>query len=459
MAGIGFELRKILRRDTLTSTLAAYGYAGVISAGPLILSILGILLIGLMSLAVVQPPGLIVQFQVSVTYLIAFSLIVTGILQLSFTRFLSDRLFERRPDLVLPNYNAVALVTTVGTGIIGLILALTVFRGQTTGYRLLMLTGFVIVSNIWIGVLFLTSVKQYRAVLAIFFVGYTVTVVSAVLLNRYGLEGLLGGFVIGHLILLLGMVCLIHRNYRTDEYLLWQVFARRFSYPSLMFVGLLFNLGIWLDKLMFWFYPVTGQDVIGPLRASVIYDLPVFLSYLCVIPGMAVFLLRIETDFVEYYDQFFNAVRTGGTLKYIEESRDMMVRSVRTGLYEILKIQAVVTLLIFAFGDKLLRLIGISVLYLPLLHIDVISASLQVLFLGILNIFFYLDRRGTVLALTAAMVVANGLFTWVTLMLGPNAYGYGFALALLVVVMVAMQLLDRRLDALEYETYMLQQQR
>ena len=159
MAGIGFELRKILRRDTLTSTLAAYGYAGVISAGPLILSILGILLIGLMSLAVVQPPGLIVQFQVSVTYLIAFSLIVTGILQLSFTRFLSDRLFERRPDLVLPNYNAVALVTTVGTGIIGLILALTVFRGQSTGYRLLMLTGFVIVSNIWIGVLFLTSVK------------------------------------------------------------------------------------------------------------------------------------------------------------------------------------------------------------------------------------------------------------------------------------------------------------
>lgn len=458
MAGIGFELRKILRRDTLTSTLAAYGYAGVISAGPLILSILGILLIGMMSLAVVQPPGLIVQFQVSVTYLIAFSLVVTGVLQLSFTRFLSDRLFERRPDLVLPNYNAVSLVTTVGTGLIGLILALTAFRDQSTGYRLLMLAGFVIVSNIWIGVLFLTSVKQYRAILAIFFIGYGVTVVSAVLLNRHGLEGLLGGFVIGHLILLLGMGCLIHRNYRTDEYLLWQVFDRRFSYPSLMFVGLLFNLGIWLDKFMFWFYPVTGQDVIGPLRASVIYDLPVFISYLCVIPGMAVFLLRIETDFVEYYDQFYNAVRTGGTLKYIEESRDMMVRSVRTGLYEILKIQAVVTLLIFAFGDHLLRLIGISVLYLPLLHIDVISASLQVLFLGILNIFFYLDRRLTVLALTFAMVVANGVFTWGTLMLGPNTYGYGFALALAVVVIVAMQLLDRRLDALEYETYMLQNQ-
>ncbi len=136
----------------------------------------------------------------------------------------------------------------------------------------------------------------------------------------------------------------------------------------------------------------------------------------------------------------------------------MMVRSVRTGLYEILKIQAVVTLLIFAFGDHLLRLIGISVLYLPLLHIDVISASLQVLFLGILNIFFYLDRRLTVLALTFAMVVANGVFTWGTLMLGPNTYGYGFALALAVVVIVAMQLLDRRLDALEYETYMLQNQ-
>lgn len=455
MAGIGFELRKILRRESLTSTLSAYVYAGIISAGPFILSIFGILLIGLLSVAVVEPPTRVVQFQVSVTYLIAVSLIATGALQLSFTRFISDRLFENRPDRVLPSYNAVTLVATVVTGVLGVVLALTVFKQESMVYRMLMLVGFVIVSNIWIGVIFLTSIKQYKAIIVTFFVGYAVTVISAVLLNRFGLDGLLGGFVFGQLVLLIGLASLIHRNYKSDEYISWEVFDRRFAYPSLMFVGLLFNLGVWLDKFMFWFSP-TGQDVIGPLRASVIYDIPVFIAYLCIIPGMAVFLLRLETDFVDYYDRYFRFVRTGGTLEQIRGMRDGMVRSARTGLYEILKIQAVVVLLIFAFGDKLLRLIGISTLYLPLLHIDVIAASLQILFLGILNIFFYLDRRLIVLLLTAMFVVLNGVFTWITLAVGPDVYGYGFAGALLLVVLLGTYLLNRRFDALEYETYMLQ---
>jgi hypothetical protein len=86
-------------------------------------------------------------------------------------------------------------------------------------------------------------------------------------------------------------------------------------YGTLVLTGFLYNLGIWADKLMFWAYPDTSQVIIGGLRASLIYDIPVFLSYLSIIPGMAVFLVRIETDFVEYYDKFFTAVRQGGSWK------------------------------------------------------------------------------------------------------------------------------------------------
>lgn len=318
-----------------------------------------------------------------------------------------------------------------------------------------MLVGFVILSNVWISVIFLASIKQYKIILLAFFVGYALTVVFAVLLNSLGLEGLLGGFVLGHLVLLTSLIGLIYRHYRSDQYISWEIFDQRFAYPSLIFVGLLFNLGVWLDKFMFWFSE-TGQNVIGPLRASVIYDIPIFIAYLCIIPGMAVFLLRLETDFVRHYDGFYQTIRTGGTLNQIQDSRNMMVRSAKTGLYEILKIQTVVVLLIFAFGDKLLRLIGISTLYLPLLKIDVIAVSLQVLFLGILNFFFYLDKRRIVLALTAVFVVLNGIFTWITLYLGPDTYGYGFAGALLVVVLAGTYFLDDRLESLEYETYMLQ---
>ena len=455
MVGIGFELRKIMRRDTLTGVTRTYVYAALISSGPLILSIFGILVIGLLTLTIVVPTVLITQFQVSVTYMIAFSLILTGPIQLWFTRFVSDRLFEKRDDLVLPNYHAVLLVTTLAAGVFATIVMLLGFRDQSLYYRLLMVAGFVIVSNVWIAVIFLSSVKQYWQILASFAIGYSFVVALALAFAHDGLTGLLGGFVAGHWVLLLCLSALVHRHYRSPHYVSFEVFQRRLAYPSLAFVGLLFNLGIWIDKIIFWYAPGTGSRVIGWFNASIIYDIPVFIAYVCVMPAMATFLVRIEADFAEYYDAFYDAVRTGATLRRINDMRDMMVRSVRTGLYEIVKVQTVVVLLIASFGAPLLSALGISTLYLPLLLVDVISASLQVLFLGLLNVFFYLDARITVLRLTAAFVVLNGALTGVSLWLGPSTYGYGFATALVIVVIAAVRMLDAKFASLEYETYML----
>lgn len=70
MAGIGFELRHMLRKNTLTSIFQAYTYAGVIGSGPWVFSIIGILLVGVFSVGVVAPPLLVTQFQTSVTYLV-----------------------------------------------------------------------------------------------------------------------------------------------------------------------------------------------------------------------------------------------------------------------------------------------------------------------------------------------------------------------------------------------------
>ena len=67
MAGIGFELRKLLKRDSLLELMQAYAYAGIISSGPWVLSIFGILVIVLMSISMFVPGFLFSQFHVSVT--------------------------------------------------------------------------------------------------------------------------------------------------------------------------------------------------------------------------------------------------------------------------------------------------------------------------------------------------------------------------------------------------------
>ena len=456
MAGIGFELRKLLRKESYLGLLQTYAYASIISSGPWILSIVGILVIGLLSIAVVVPQTQIAQFQVSVTYLIMSSLALTGFVQLAFTRFISDRLFEKKDQMVMPNFNGLLLIVMAVAGLIGLIVIFTLFTGENIFYRLLMLSGFVILCCIWVATIFLSGMKEYKEIVALFALGYAVTVAAALVLRPLGTEGLLLGFVLGHFVLLMGMVTMTLRNYPSERFVAFHFLSRRAMYPTLIATGFFYNLGIWADKLVFWYYPDTGATVIGPLRASIIYDLPVFLAYLAIIPGMAVFLVRIETDFVEYFEKFYDAVREGGSLDYIEEMRDEMVFTIRQGLFEIIKIQAITVLVVFVAGPSLLRWLGISELYLSLLYIDVVAASLQVVFLGLLNVFFYLDKRFTVMMLTGVFLVSNIAFTFASLHLGAPFYGYGFALALLLCVLMAMELLERKLEVLEYETFMLQ---
>ncbi len=456
MAGIGFELRKILKRDSYLSLFQAYAYAGLISAGPWVLSILGVLLIGAITLGHAKGEAFVAQFQVSVTYLIAVSLILTGLLQLGFTRYLADRMFERQDDRVLPNLSAALALTTAVSGVLAVVLLLLLFQGESVLYRILMAGSFVALCNVWILTIFLSSVKAYKAILVLFAVAYGITVGGALWGRDYGLEGLLAAFFTGHVVLLGGMLMLAVRNYPSDRYLEFDFLGAGRMYVSLLAVGFLFNLGIWTDKFLFWFHPDTSQAVIGPLRASLIYDLPIFLAYLSIIPGMAVFLVRLETDFVEYYEKFFDAVREGGTLQYIENTRNEMVFRARQGIQEIMKIQLIAVLAVFVAGPSLLRLLKVSELYLPLLYVDVVAASLQVVFLGVLNVFFYLDQRRLLVMLVAIFFAGNLLFTSLSIMLGAPFYGYGFALSLLIAVIVGLVLLERKFDDLEYETFMLQ---
>ena len=278
----------------------------------------------------------------------------------------------------------------------------------------------------------------------------------AVLLRHLNLEGLLLAFLSGQFLLLMGMSQVIFRGYPSRSFVEFDFMGPGRMYRSMILTGLFYNLGVWVDKFVFWFHPATGSTVIGPLRASVVYDLPVFLAYLAIIPGMAVFLVRMETDFVEYYDRFYDAVREGGSLSYIQEMKDEMVRVAREGVYDIIKIQAISTVLVIVAGRQLLQWARISEIHLPLLSIQVVATGFQVVLLGLLNVFFYLDRRNRVLLLTVLFSLLNLTFTLISIQMGPFWYGYGFALALIVTIMVGMALLDTDLERLEYETFMLQ---
>jgi len=221
-------------------------------------------------------------------------------------------------------------------------------------------------------------------------------------------------------------------------------------------VGLAFYLGAWVDKAAFWFNPGTSAPCIGPLRFSVIYDLPMFLAYLSVTPSMAALFLRLEADFADRCQSFFGAIRDGAPLTRIRAVKEGMVGSVRQGLLELLKVQGVTLALVLVTGPAVLRLARISPVFLRLLCVAAVGVALQVLFLAVLNILFYLDERKAALGLTVTYACANLVLTLVSQRMGPDWYGFGFAGAALLAAAGGLPLLSRKFALLERETFMLQ---
>ena len=90
MAGIGFELKKLFRRKGIFAIFRAYGYAGVICAGPMLLGVL--LLLGVMFLcdrmgASLHSRELIVCM---ITYTLLASLTVTSFFSMVCLLYTSD---------------------------------------------------------------------------------------------------------------------------------------------------------------------------------------------------------------------------------------------------------------------------------------------------------------------------------------------------------------------------------
>ena len=56
--------------------------------------------------------------------------------------------------------------------------------------------------GVWVLTVLLSGMKRYQAIVALFGLSYGLIVAASLLMRPWGLEGLLGGFVLGHYVLL-----------------------------------------------------------------------------------------------------------------------------------------------------------------------------------------------------------------------------------------------------------------
>lgn len=450
MAGIGFELKKILNRQTFLGDLTAYLYAAMVSSGPWLMSIVSLAVLG-----AYQGAGLTrldhALFRSTVVYTYAFSLILVGIIQLVATRYMADRLYDQKIEAILPTLSTCALMLlTAGTLFAA---GSYLFFKVSLLHKMLGVMLFLVVSLIWLCMIFLSAIKDYNGIVHAFALGAGISVAGAFYLGKtMATEGYLAGYLAGQGVTLFWILAKVIVEFPSAAFWNRDFLTYLTRYWDLVGVGCLFNLGIWADKFVFWLAP-DARVIVPWFRTHDIYEGPVFFAYLSIVPAMAIFLLKTETVFYQHYRQYYAKVIGKRSLAEILMEKAAMVSALKASLRDVFVVQGTVSVLCLIFAPKLVALARLSSLQIPLFRIVVIGSLLQILLCINVIVLFYFDRRRAVLLVSSVFVTANVGLSALSIALGLPFYGYGYTYACLISLMVAFHQLHLNMRDLEYLTF------
>jgi uncharacterized membrane protein len=274
LAGISIELKKILKRDNLISLMAATGYSALLGTGNWVIAVSTIFIFSTLSQRLTENPDLPLIYQVYITYTVALSLILSGPLQLMFTRYIADRLFEKEVDKVLPNYfGAISFSMLLGLSL-SFLFSLYLFQGKPYHYHLLFSFTVSVLSGLWMTNALLTGLKSYKHILLSFLFSYAFIGILLLLTVKMGLFWMFFSFYLGQSLLLFLLIVRIVKDYSSDRLFELDFLKKNRSYYTLALSGFFYNAGIWADKFVFWFSPLTGDPVFANIRSSIVYDMP-----------------------------------------------------------------------------------------------------------------------------------------------------------------------------------------
>jgi uncharacterized membrane protein len=196
--------------------------------------------------------------------------------------------------------------------------------------------------------------------------------------------------------------------------------------------------------------------VAGALYAAPDYDLAIYLSLLSIAPGMAVFILQVETDFSEKFHTYFETVNQGGTMSEVIRAKSSLILSLRAGFNRLLKVQGITTALLVIYANELTSWFHVSFIQVGIFRITLFGTFLLVMFLAMLTVLFYFNDRKGALLCSFVFLLSNGLLSAITVMQNEAWYGFGFVVASGLALFIATARVNSRLDHLEYHTFRIQ---
>lgn len=451
MAGVGFILRKLFRRDDLSGVAEAYLHAIVATSGPWVFTVIAL---GSLYLFTKDIPsyGDIDEFRAINLYNFCFSLVFTAPFTVIATRYIADCIFVEDLKPATGMFIGVLIcIFAVNTPIvIPFYLFLT---NLTLPLKILSCIQFYLISVMWVCTVFISTLKHYKGITISFLLGMALAVLAAMELGQiYGTFGLLLGFTLGILFVVTCLTAFLLTEYPrqcTDIFAFISYFKK---YPELAWGGLFYSLAIWVDKWVMWLAPEAVTLPCG-LVLYPYYDSAMFIAYLTVIPAMGMYMLTQETSFFELYVKYYQDIQKHASFKKIQTNLSLLENCIGLNGRNVLFLQIGVCGMTILMTPFIFNLIGLNYIQISMFRYGVLGAAFHVITLFLMITMSYFEYRKGVLFLQFYFFLTNTIFSFISMLMGFTFYGYGYFLSALTTFVLSAIFLKRYLTKLSYHTF------
>lgn len=426
MAGIGFELRKIFRKTTISSRIKGIVFATMTTIGPTIIFLIMLLSINLILDALNVSETQQIFFSSATLYLFLFSIIISGTTGTTITRFISDRIHENEEDYIPSAMFGTSIFVSILASIFASIIIVLLYLDGITD--LLMLASLyiltIVVSITYNLMFFISALKEYLKITIAFFVGILLGALTFFVLYQFTnlnvliiiLMAMIVVFTIINILLI--YLILTFFNHSNHEYFAFLSYYKK--HPYLFLSGLFYIVTLYVPNILYWLFSDIAIQV-SIFRVAPSYDMALFLAILVNLSTPVLFVVKVETKFFEKYQKYVGSL-INGTYSVIEKYRKIMLKTMDIELFYIYEVQLIITIILTCAGILLLPMLGFGGMvmnYFLLLSIGVYCTYLM--YFTVIFLYYFDDQFGSFIT-TFTFFITTLLASIVALQLGVSYY-------------------------------------
>ena len=368
------------------------------------------------------------------TYSLLVSLSITSWFNMVTTRYVSDMLYEEKLDKVMPSlYGSCSIMLVAGAVLYGVFLW---FSGVPLIYQILCLWFSLILIVVWMEMVYLTALKDYKGIVLAFTISLMLGFLCALIL-------VYGTLMVWYYKLLLDYF----PKSEGSKYTFLRWFDR---YKSLAFTGGFINIGLFAHLVIMYFGPLQIQ-VEGLFYGAPAHDVPALFAFFSILITTINFVTSVEVRFYPSYRNYYSLFNDNGSIRDIEQAETEMLTILKQELTFSGHKQLISTILFVVFGSYVLEWlslgftdtsIGIFRFLCTGYGIYAISNSIMLILL------YFEDYTGALLG-TMAFAAVSVVATILQILFGSvNFFGLGFLLGGIVfyfIVWLRLEWYTRRL--------------